>query len=305
MSRWRADVRHFVRDVTGDDHDIDVHVRNQTEHRPVTDYVDEHTLRLDRGELRLDVRQRPVPSRRDPRGGTKRHGRRAGRLAIRHEPATKAAGTVTWGDEHGYGAPGPPVLCDLDGVVWLSGVPLPGSPEAVAALRAAGRRVLFVTNNSWATVDQQEATLAEAGIPASGDVITSAAAAATLVQPGERVLVCGGPGVVAALEQRGDTGRPRRRRGRRCRRGRLPPRLRLRRDGRRRRRSAGRGASCRHQQRRHLSHAAWADPRRRCHRGRHRHRRRRRPRRRRQAARTNGCGRRRRDRPRPWSRCPT
>jgi len=39
------DVRHFVRDVTGDDHDIDVYVRNQTEHRPVTDYVDEHTLR--------------------------------------------------------------------------------------------------------------------------------------------------------------------------------------------------------------------------------------------------------------------
>jgi len=39
-------VRDFVRDVTGDDHDVDVHVRNQTEHRPVTDYVDEHTLRL-------------------------------------------------------------------------------------------------------------------------------------------------------------------------------------------------------------------------------------------------------------------
>ena len=39
-------VRDFVRDVTGDDHDVDVHVRNRTEHRPVTDYVDEHTLRL-------------------------------------------------------------------------------------------------------------------------------------------------------------------------------------------------------------------------------------------------------------------
>ncbi|CAN5845695.1 HAD-IIA family hydrolase [soil metagenome] len=101
-------------------------------------------------------------------------------------------------------APGP-VLCDLDGVVWLSGVPLPGAPEAIAALRAAGRRVLFVTNNSWATVVQQEATLAEAGIPASGEVVTSAAAAVTLVQPGERVLVCGGPGVVEALEQRGAT----------------------------------------------------------------------------------------------------
>lgn len=39
------DVREFVRDVTGEDHDIDVHVRNRTEHRPVTDYADEHTQR--------------------------------------------------------------------------------------------------------------------------------------------------------------------------------------------------------------------------------------------------------------------
>ena len=42
------------------------------------------------------------------------------------------------------------VLCDLDGVVWLAHTPIPGSVEAIAAIRASGRRVLFVTNNSAA-----------------------------------------------------------------------------------------------------------------------------------------------------------
>ncbi len=95
------------------------------------------------------------------------------------------------------------VLLDLDGVVWLSHQPIPGSPEGIARLRAAGVRVLFVTNNSGATVAEQEAALAAIGIPAAGDVLTSALAGALLVEPGERVLVCGGPGVTEAIERRG------------------------------------------------------------------------------------------------------
>ena len=96
-----------------------------------------------------------------------------------------------------------PVLCDLDGVVWLAHQPIPGSVDAIARLRGAGHRVLFVTNNSSARVEVQEAALAAIGIPAEGDVLTSAQAAARLVQPGERVLVCGGDGVVQAVEARG------------------------------------------------------------------------------------------------------
>ncbi len=96
-----------------------------------------------------------------------------------------------------------PVLCDLDGVVWLAHVPIPGSVEAIARLRAAGHRVLFVTNNSSARVEVQEAALAAIGIPAEGDVLTSAHAAALLVEPGQTALVCGGEGVVQALEARG------------------------------------------------------------------------------------------------------
>ena len=95
------------------------------------------------------------------------------------------------------------VLCDLDGVVWLAHHPIAGSVEAIAALQAAGRRVLFVTNNSAATIATQEAALAAIGIEATGIVVTSAMAAALLVEPGERVLVAGGPGVVEALQARG------------------------------------------------------------------------------------------------------
>lgn len=81
--------------------------------------------------------------------------------------------------------------------------PIPGSVDAIAALRERGHRVLFVTNNSSATVADQEAKLAAIGIPARGDVCTSAQAAGSLLRPGERVLVAGGPGVYEAVETAG------------------------------------------------------------------------------------------------------
>ena len=87
--------------------------------------------------------------------------------------------------------------------MWLSHEPIAGSVEAIAALRAVGHRVLFVTNNSFAKVAQQEETLKSIGIPATGDVLTSSGAAATLLKRGQRVLVAGGPGVVEAVEQVG------------------------------------------------------------------------------------------------------
>jgi HAD superfamily hydrolase (TIGR01450 family) len=99
--------------------------------------------------------------------------------------------------------PGMAWLLDLDGVVWLAGVAVPGSVEAVARLRAAGERVVFVTNNSSAPVGEQEARLAAIGVPAAGDVVTSAGAAAALLHPGARAYVAGGPGVVEALDARG------------------------------------------------------------------------------------------------------
>ena len=105
------------------------------------------------------------------------------------------------------------VLCDLDGVIWLAHQPIAGSVDAVAALRHAGRRVLFVTNNSAATLDDHERALAAVGIAARGDVVSSAMAVTPLVGAGQRVLVAAGPGVVEALEAAGvevvvNTGRP-------------------------------------------------------------------------------------------------
>lgn len=95
------------------------------------------------------------------------------------------------------------MLCDLDGVVWLDRRPIPGSAEAVARLRRAGVRVVFVTNNSTATTEVQEAALAAVGIDAVGHVATSAHAVAGLVEPGARVLVCGEEGIREALRRRG------------------------------------------------------------------------------------------------------
>jgi 4-nitrophenyl phosphatase len=94
------------------------------------------------------------------------------------------------------------VLCDLDGVVWLDRTALPGAVSAVDRLRDSGRRVVFVTNNSMSTIAVQEEALGSIGVPAVGDVVTSAQAAASLIAPACNVLVCGGAGVIEAVETR-------------------------------------------------------------------------------------------------------
>jgi glycerol-1-phosphatase len=99
----------------------------------------------------------------------------------------------------------PPVVCDLDGVVWLAHRAIAGSPEAIARLRATGHRVLFVTNNSYLPIEEIEGALGRIDVPAHGHVLSSAMAAARLVARQERVLVVGGPGIVQAIENRGAT----------------------------------------------------------------------------------------------------
>lgn len=94
-------------------------------------------------------------------------------------------------------------VLDLDGVVWLGGEAIPGSAEAVARLRAGGAEVAFLTNNSSLRTADCLRLLAAAGIPAGRrDVLTSAQAAATLVEAGSRALLCAGPGVQEALLER-------------------------------------------------------------------------------------------------------
>jgi len=102
------------------------------------------------------------------------------------------------------------VCCDLDGVVWRGDTPIEGSAGAIRDLRAAGRRVVFTTNNSSLTVGEYVARLAAFDIAAEpDDVCTSAQAAAALLAAslpaGAAVLVCAGAGVVEALTERGLT----------------------------------------------------------------------------------------------------
>jgi HAD superfamily hydrolase (TIGR01450 family) len=95
-------------------------------------------------------------------------------------------------------------VLDLDGVVWLAGDPIPGSPEAISRLRAAGEQVIFLTNNSGPTLEQYVGILGRAGVEAQpGDLVTSSQAAASLLEPGSSALVVGADGVHEALAQRG------------------------------------------------------------------------------------------------------
>lgn len=97
-----------------------------------------------------------------------------------------------------------PIICDLDGVLWRGDDPIPGSADAIAALRRDGFPVTFLSNNSNLTVGGVAAKLTGMGVPTEPtDVLTSALAAADQLQqslaPGARVLACAGPGVVEAL----------------------------------------------------------------------------------------------------------
>jgi 4-nitrophenyl phosphatase len=95
-------------------------------------------------------------------------------------------------------------VLDLDGVLWLDGVAIPGAANAVARLRAHGTKVVFLTNNSAPTVSEHLARLRQIGVPAGdGDLITSAQAAASMLEPGSSALVCAGAGVTEALTRRG------------------------------------------------------------------------------------------------------
>ncbi|HVC25085.1 MAG TPA: HAD-IIA family hydrolase [Acidimicrobiales bacterium] len=95
-------------------------------------------------------------------------------------------------------------LFDLDGVVWLAGVPIPGSADAISRLVASGLRVAYFTNNSFPRRAEHLDKLQRFGLGASDDdLLTSSDAAAALCEPGEHALVLGGPGIREALERRG------------------------------------------------------------------------------------------------------
>lgn len=94
-------------------------------------------------------------------------------------------------------------VLDLDGVIWLGDQPIPGAADAVARLQRTDEPVAFVTNNSFTRRNAVIEKLRGHGIDARDLVFTSAMAAASLVEPGSKALVCAGPGVFEELELRG------------------------------------------------------------------------------------------------------
>ena len=99
-------------------------------------------------------------------------------------------------------------MLDLDGVVYVGPAAVPGAVEAVAATRKAGMRLAFLTNNASRTSAEVAAHLRELDIDADdADVVTAAQAVAHLVADavpaGSAVLLVGGEGLRAPLEERG------------------------------------------------------------------------------------------------------
>jgi glycerol 3-phosphatase-2 len=97
-------------------------------------------------------------------------------------------------------------LFDLDGVLYRGASPVPHAPEALARLRASGRGIAFVTNNSSATPEVVAERLDAVGIPAdASEIETSAlATAGLLVHRGiSRVFVVGETGIRRALAAAG------------------------------------------------------------------------------------------------------
>jgi glycerol-1-phosphatase len=69
------------------------------------------------------------------------------------------------------------LILDLDGCVWVGDDALPGSAQAIHALRGAGKRVAFATNNPRHAGEELVAKLWSIGIRASlSDVVTAGGA---------------------------------------------------------------------------------------------------------------------------------
>lgn len=88
------------------------------------------------------------------------------------------------------------LLFDLDGTVYRGAHPVPGAADAVSRARSRDTPVRFVTNNASKAPEAVVAHLAEVGVPASDDEVSTSAQAgvrllAERIDPGGRALVVG------------------------------------------------------------------------------------------------------------------
>ena len=99
-------------------------------------------------------------------------------------------------------------LVDLDGVAYRGHEPIDGAAEGLAGARAAGMRLLFVTNNASREPEAVAEQLSGLDIPTRADEVMTAAQAAaellaTRVAAGQPVLVVGGAGLHTAVSAKG------------------------------------------------------------------------------------------------------
>jgi HAD superfamily hydrolase (TIGR01458 family) len=87
------------------------------------------------------------------------------------------------------------ILLDVDGVLHVSGEPIPGAGDAVAELRGQGHRLRFVTNNTTRSRKTLAGELRACGIELDDEELQTTAAAAARALAGKRVLAL----VMAAL----------------------------------------------------------------------------------------------------------
>lgn len=99
-------------------------------------------------------------------------------------------------------------LVDLDGVTYKGPNAIPTAPRALAAARAMGLRVVFVTNNASREPGEVASHLTELGMPATeSEILTAAQAGAAMLTDhlaqGAKVLVVGGRGLRTAVAAQG------------------------------------------------------------------------------------------------------
>jgi HAD superfamily hydrolase (TIGR01458 family) len=92
------------------------------------------------------------------------------------------------------------ILLDVDGVLHVSGEPIPGAAEAVQRLRAGGHRLRFVTNTTTRSRAQLAAELRGFGIELEDDDVQTTADAAVRALQGKRVLALVMHALVGDLE---------------------------------------------------------------------------------------------------------
>lgn len=73
------------------------------------------------------------------------------------------------------------ILLDLDGCVWVGDEPTPGAADAIAALRAAGKAVAFVTNDSQLLTEEYVRKLWRLGFQASVEEVVTVGGALQFV----------------------------------------------------------------------------------------------------------------------------